>query len=327
MRVQPPQKPPQVGIRVEEPRTTIRTESYHNRSYDPHHHEHEINENIEVTHKIEVSSHEAPTGLTWGERKVRYEKAHKIGHVDVPDFFDLSMQNMMELDDLQVGSSGHIELHLGYVDKVIDDNNCILMFPWEDSPYGHVYIWLADYPTQDLVDGQMVSLIGLVSITGTRKIEDFKLFELKVQSKETIAKLKTEKKKKMLELEAAKYRVWTTVTNEQIRAKLLGAERGYAIFETVEGKKFKVRTLDLSKEDLPIYRSQYREIRNEQKGGYWRTWTLTSTTGNWKSGSFEAQFVSFKNNKVKLKDRNNVTKSFPLNAFSPEDQLWITRNK
>ena len=327
MRVQPQQKPPQVKIRVDEPRTTVRTESFHNHSFDPHHHEHEINENIEVTHKIEVSTHEAPTGLTLWEQKVRYDKAHKIGHVEIPNFFDLKSRNMMNLDHLQVGSSGHIELYLGYVDKVLDDNNCILMFPWEDSPYGHVYVWLADYPTQELVDGQMVIVIGLVSITGTRKLDDFKLFEMKVQSKDTIAKQKAEKLKKQQELEAAKYRVWTTADGEQITAKLVGTERGHAILERKDGKKFKIRTQDLSKDDLPIYRTQYRALKNEQKQNNWRTWTLMTPNASWVIGTFEAQFVSCRNDKVKLKDKNSHTKSFPLDVFSPEDQQWINQNK
>jgi hypothetical protein len=184
------------------------------------------------------------------------------------------------------GQMGLVEKTHFEVLSIIDEENCLLS-------KGEVTIWLADYPTKSLADGDSVCILGAV-ITGESKqytdtrgakrtvrslklapLDDAVRFEKQIAAQ--IAKEKKEaglldslRKQTAKEAEEAKlYRVFTDVDGKEFKAKFVEYKNQLVHFERKNDKgeveKHQLPMSKLSKSDVKWIQAELKKRSDAAK--------------------------------------------------------------
>lgn len=204
-----------------------------------------------------------------------WDKSKKLTYLeDVPDLLreaddpvDLLRGHGRRLlpSDLKNDSLGHLVRCHTKVIQVLGPTDCLLKLgkPLDRNPP----VWLKEYPTKGLADGDDVRLVGLVHVQGTKEYttvagakKTVRVIQLVLP--EEVEELKAEAKAKAF---AAECRTWTDKTGEhETVAKFLGFENGQAILKRKDDYEIiKVSSSRLSKEDRKWIRDELRSQRTQ----------------------------------------------------------------
>ena len=170
------------------------------------------------------------------------------------------------------GSVGRLDHLDTSVIQIVDDSNCIL-----DAGKG--FLWLANYPTDDLADGQKVRIVDYVKALPSKDYKGHFIRAVELLSQEDNQKQQekdlTENEKKLAheraiqeQKEAAKlrdFREWKAKTGQKVEGKFLRFRASSVEIELRNGKKNSFRITALSDEDADIVRKLSKEDAEAKK--------------------------------------------------------------
>jgi hypothetical protein len=178
----------------------------------------------------------------------------------------------MDWEKLQDGQHGYLGHLICTVVQVAGPKDALLRFGY---PHRSKQIWLTGYPTKELVDGEQVFLVGLVTVKGTKTYESalsgsgVTVQLIAFASEEIVKKaeaIEVAKNKAIAdEKEEAKYRTWTSKSGKHsVIAKFDDYVSGEVFLKKRGGKRIKVLIAQLSLEDRMQVKTNVADQRNAQ---------------------------------------------------------------
>lgn len=170
------------------------------------------------------------------QMKMLWNEAKKLYKVK-PQVMEMSTTSPIG-PDFATGNTGCIDRWETEVQQVVDEKNAILRVDKS-------MLWLEDFDTSDLADGQKVRLLGFVKITGTKSYETVAgssktLFVVKFlneqESAEFQKKIDEMKQQAAQAAEDAKYVTWKTERGKEIVGKVVEIRKGVVTFQSKDGK-------------------------------------------------------------------------------------------
>lgn len=123
----------------------------------------------------------------------------------------------VSLEELAKGAVGYFEMHTAEISSIFGPTDSLLATGDPQLPY----LWLCDYPTDELTPGSKVRLVGLVTRDGTRTIQMKQGDEANVPAIRILTEQQTTRHREALE-EQSRYRTWTyRPTGSTVLAKLV----------------------------------------------------------------------------------------------------------
>lgn len=181
-----------------------------------------------------------------------------------PERFKASVQDFSP-EEFQEGSIGYTQRWNLKVSSIVDKSNVILNL-------GSTSLWLEDFPTDGLTDGESVRVVDPVQVTKSRSystvagskrtVKAFKMIspdELK-KHKEKLAEIEA---KKLRDERAAKCETFRTKSGELIVAQFIDHKKSKAILEDVDGKKLEIPTAELDDASAARVRELFKKKPKE----------------------------------------------------------------
>jgi hypothetical protein len=196
----------------------------------------------------------------------------KIGVVDLHQPGPMKSDYLLRLPKLDEKSMGYLDQHVFKL-QVYDESNAIL-FPLKRADSALVIedsdkpLWLANYPTKDLVDDTRVILLGAIKVTGThsydtafgqktiREIQFLKKDESDAIVKKAMDELAEFKKSKEPRFMTLKSKAGT-----EVEAKFVAFANNKVELKTKDGRTLKLGLDVFTKETADELRKYIREYR------------------------------------------------------------------
>lgn len=199
------------------------------------------------------------------EAEQRWRESKKLTRLEkIPDVRKRQSE-CLSPTALADGSIGYLEYWQYHILQVVGPTDLILAIKNPDIPP----LWLTNYPTEGLVDGDNVRLVGPVEVTGTKKYEALlgnqtTIRVIELVAPERAAEIEAELKAKA---EAHLYRVWTDSTGKHsIEAKFVEFKSNGVYLERRDNKEvINLPVSRLSPEDRQWIREHLAAEREKKK--------------------------------------------------------------
>ncbi len=135
-------------------------------------------------------------------------------------------------DELANGAVGYFEVQTAEISSIFGPTDSLLAIGDPKLPY----LWLADYPTEELTLGQRVRLIGLVKRDGTRTIQTKQREEVSVPAIRILSERQATRHREAQD-ERSRYRTWTyRPTGSTVLAKLVRCDGDSVALQPIDHK-------------------------------------------------------------------------------------------
>ncbi|QDS96811.1 SHD1 domain-containing protein [Adhaeretor mobilis] len=199
------------------------------------------------------------------EERENWEQSKKLSLTKIIPKSPRKYDDCLSIRELKERSLGYLECWHLEVTQVLSETE-LLISPIKGDAQS---LWLKDYPTKGIVDGDKIRLIGLARVEGTESYESVTGSNVTVR----VVKLLSEKEALKFEMEAkaateaALFRTWTSKTGKtKLEAKFIDFEKGYVSLELKKDKKLvKVRSTKLSKEDVKWIREELKKRKLQEE--------------------------------------------------------------
>lgn len=203
------------------------------------------------------------------EAKEAWRTSKKITLLDKVSDEPQSQSGSLQVDELDNDSVGYLEYWQFEVLQVVGPSDLILMMNNPRIPP----IWIAGYPTEGLVDGDQVRVVGLVKVDGTKSyttvtgakktVRVVRLVPAKEMAAMAAAKKKAEEKAARA-AEEKLFRTWSSPDGKfTVEAKFVDFASGKVHLERRDGVAIKVSPTQLSDADQEHFREILKSRREK----------------------------------------------------------------